>query len=93
MEIGIAGDEKVPKFENRKRMTMEEARKRIETLSESTSRNCHILTNEDGSYSVFSHGELTNCDYCAEELLGRTVHAAKEDVVITGKCFSKTDLA
>lgn len=86
------GGETVPKFEDRTKLTLEEARKRIETLSESTSGNCHIVVNEDASYSVFSHSELTNCDYCAEELLGRTVHAAKEEVFITGKSFSKTDL-
>ena len=66
-------------------MTLEEARKRVETLPESVPGTYHIVVNEDASHSVFSHSELANCDYCAEELLGRTVHVAKEDVVITGK--------
>lgn len=84
----------MPKFEDRKKLTLEEARKLVETMSEgtseSTSRSCHIVVNEDGSYSVFSHVERANCDYCAEELLGKTVHAAKEDFVITWKRLPKT---
>lgn len=79
-------------FANRTRITLDEARKRLEMLSQNTSRTCHIVGNEDDSYSVFSHSELTNCDYCGEELLGITEHVGKGDIFISAKCFRDTDL-
>lgn len=82
----------MPKFEDRRRMTLEDARKSVEMLSETTSRTCHLISNGDRSYSVFSHSELMSCDYCAEEALGVTEHVAKEDIFVSVKCSPDADM-
>lgn len=69
----------MPTFENRKRMTLAEAKERLVPIAESE-RVQHIVTNEDGSYSVVGHIMFAICDYCVEAAGGVTEHAAKGDI-------------
>ena len=60
-------------FENRTRMTCEEAEREI-----SNTHGCvsHLLGNTDGTYSVFSHTKEVKCDYCLGEV--SLIHPARE---------------
>lgn len=65
------------KFEDRTRLTLEEARALLELQS---GRTRHIVSNEDGTYSVANHREGLACDYCLEEAMGITELTAKQDI-------------
>jgi hypothetical protein len=48
-------------FEDRARMTLEEARSVCERP---TNVITHLLSNDDGTFSVMSHIVCEHCDYC-----------------------------
>lgn len=77
------------KFEDRTRLTLAEARARLELLS---GRDCHIVSNDDGSYSVVSHLDRVICDFCVEEARGITEHAPKRDIHKRSKSLSASEL-
>lgn len=74
----------MPTFENRKRMTLAEAKERLAPDAESEQVQ-HIVANRDGTYSVVGHLMFGVCDYCVEEATGITEHCAKSDIYAGSK--------
>jgi len=55
-------------FEDRDRMSLEDARKEVERMYRSGGILSihHILENEDGTYSIMRHINCEFCNYCEE---------------------------
>jgi hypothetical protein len=63
-------------FNKRPKLTLEAAK---ELVSQLQVWLCHILDNQDGTYSILNHAHNEVCDYCLEQRQGKTVHIAKAD--------------
>lgn len=69
----------MPTCENRKRMTLAEAKERLVPVEDSEKVQ-HIVANEHAAYSLLSHLVLTTCDFCFDGASGITEHVAKSDI-------------
>ena len=70
-------DNRYVSFEERDRMTLEEAKKEV---ANATAWVRHVLDNGDGTFSIMSHINCEWCDYCsAQELFDIKIHKAKPD--------------
>jgi hypothetical protein len=72
----------MPAFENRARMTLEEAEKRLRTSPAGGSH--HIIANEDGSFSIAGHGPHSEFEKMEESLYDTVVVAAIETKTVPG---------
>lgn len=72
----------MPAFENRARMTLEEAEERLRNSPPGGSR--HIAANEDGTFSIVGHIAVSESEKLEESLYDTVVVAAIKTKTISG---------